>query len=64
MSRWSEFWANIFDDHNDYYLSFKCLEKDGKLYSLGQWLDNNFEEETEEVNVVEVEDLLNEETTD
>ena len=36
----------------------KCLEKDGKLYSLYQWLNNEFDDAEEpEVNVIEPEDL-------
>ena len=54
-SRWFSWLANAFT--NDYYLSMKCLEKDGKLYSLGQWLHNDLDEPVEEVNVIEVRDL-------
>ena len=55
-SRWFNWLANAFEG-NDYYLSMKCLEKDGKLYTLGQWLHNDLDEEVPEVNVIEAEDL-------
>ena len=41
-NRWFSWLSDAF--HNDYYRDFKCIEKDGKLYTLGQWFDNNFEE--------------------
>lgn len=57
-SRWFSWLSNAFSG-NDYYLSMKCLEKDGKLYTLYQWLNNEFEETEEpEVNVIEPEDIL------
>ena len=34
-------------------LDMKCLEKDGHLYTLGQWLNNTFDEEPETINVIE-----------
>ena len=57
-NRWFSWLSNAFSG-NDYYLSMKCLEKDGKLYTLYQWLNNEFEETEEpEVNVIEPEDIL------
>jgi len=56
-NRWFSWLRNAFDSDNDFYLGIKCLEKDGKLYTLGQWLHNNFEEETPEINIIEAEDL-------
>lgn len=46
--------------HSDYYLKFKCLEdKNGNLYSLEQWLNNNYTNEPEEnINVVEPRDIV------
>lgn len=54
-SRWFSWLSNAFA--SDYYLNMKCLEKDGHLYTLGQWLNNNFEETIPQVNVIEAEDL-------
>lgn len=48
-NRWFEWLRDCFT--NNYYLDTKCLEKDGKLYTLKQWLTNNFEEETNEETV-------------
>ena len=56
-NRWFN-WLAVAFDGNDYYLTMKCLEKDGKLYSLYQWLNNEFDDAEEpEVNVIEPEDL-------
>jgi len=57
MNRWTEYWANIFENENEYYLGMKCLEKDGQLYSLGQWLHNDFTEPDPEINVIEPRDI-------
>ena len=59
-NRWFSWLADAFDPdyyNHDYYMSMKCLEKDGKLYTLGQWLNNNFEEEQPQINVIEAEEL-------
>jgi len=56
-NRWFEWLSQAFDRGNDYYLSMKCLEKDGNLYTLGQWLNGTFDTEPEQVNVIEAEDL-------
>jgi hypothetical protein len=53
-SRWFRWLSNAFD--NDYYLSFKCLEKDGQQYTLYDWLHET-QGETPEVNVIEPEEL-------
>lgn len=50
-NRWFEWLHHAFN--NDYYLNMKCLEKDGHLYTLGQWLCNTFDEEPETINVIE-----------
>ena len=57
MRNWISWLADVFNGW-DFMLSIKCLEKDGKLYTLKQWLTNNFDEEdAEEINVIEAEDL-------
>ena len=56
-NRWFSWLANTFEQQYDYYLNMKCLEKDGHLYTLGQWLHNDFNEEIPQVNVIEAEDL-------
>ena len=53
-SRWFRWLSNAFD--NDYYLAFKCLEKDGQQYTLYDWLHET-QGETPEVNVIEPEEL-------
>ena len=45
-NRWFSWLSDAFN--NDYYSNFKCLEKDGKLYTLSQWFNNNFEEVQDE----------------
>lgn len=44
-NRWFDWLSDAFQ--NNYYKNFKCIEKDGQLYTLGQWL-NNFEEVQDE----------------
>ena len=56
-NRWFDWLDNVFNStSSDYYLNTKCLEKDGNLYTIQDWLntlDNN-----EEPTVIEPEDLL------
>ena len=54
-NRFFEYLSNAF--RNDYYGNIKCLEKDGKIYTLYQWLHNEFDTEPEPINVIEAEDL-------
>ena len=57
MRQFSSYLANAFSNGDDYILNIKCLEKDGKLYTLKQWLYDNFDEESEEIQTIEAEDL-------
>ena len=54
-NRWFGWLHNVFND--GYYLNMKCLEKDGQLYTLGQWLNNTFNEEPETINTIEPRDI-------
>ena len=54
-NRFFEYLSNAF--RNDYYGNIKCLEKDGKIYTLYQWLHNEFNTEPEPINVIEAEEL-------
>lgn len=56
-NRWFEWLNNIFNCvTSDSYLNTKCLEKDGELYTIQDWL--NTLETNEEPVVIEPEDLL------
>lgn len=57
MRQFTTYLANAFSNGDDYILGIKCLEKDGKLYTLRQWLYNKFNEEPEEIQTIEAEDL-------
>ena len=54
-NRFFEYLSRAFN--NEYLLNFKCLEKDGQLYTLKQWLNNSFNETPEEIHVIEAEEL-------
>jgi hypothetical protein len=56
MNRWLGDLINVFSNSTHYLLDMKCLEKDGEIYSLKQWLNNNFET-TETINIIEPEDI-------
>lgn len=54
-SRWFGWLSNVFDNRQEYYLNMKCLEKDGQLYTLGEWLNES--QEQQEPIVIEPRDI-------
>ena len=52
---WFGWLSNVFDNRQEYYLNMKCLEKDGQLYTLGEWLNES--QEQQEPIVIEPRDI-------